>query len=183
MAKDVDLFKAAMKDVAPLRGRRPVARAGRLPDMAKSVGNSSRATPPRQTIRPARRDERPSFDRDIDRALSRGRREPEARLDLHGLTLAAAERAVVRFLEEAADRDLRIVLVVTGKGWREEGGRIVEGRIRGEFPGWLERPPIRASVRGVKPAHQRHGGTGAFYVLLRRRSSASNRSLRATPQR
>ena len=57
------------------------------------------------------------------------------------------------------------------------------GRIRAEFLGWLNRAENRARVRGVRPAHPRHGGSGAFYVLLRRRSSASSRSLRATPQR
>ena len=73
--------------------------------------------------------------------------------------------------------------VVTGKGLRLEGGRVFGGRIRAEFSGWLERADNRALVSGVRAAHPRHGGSGAFYVLLRRRSSASSRSLRATPQR
>lgn len=119
-----------------------------------------------------------SFDRDIDRSLSRGKLAPQATLDLHGMTLAAAERAVARFLEQATARDCRLALVVTGKGFRREDGRVVEGRIRAEFVGWLNRAENRARVRGVRPAHPRHGGTGAFYVLLRRRSAASKRSLR-----
>jgi DNA-nicking Smr family endonuclease len=124
-----------------------------------------------------------TFDRDIDRALSRGKVSPDAKLDLHGLTLAAAERAVARFLEDASARDFRVVLIVTGKGLREEAGRFVGGRIRAEFVGWLNRAENRARVRGVRSAHLRHGGSGAFYVLLRRRSSARMRSLRAAPQR
>jgi DNA-nicking Smr family endonuclease len=99
------------------------------------------------------------------------------------MTLAAAERAVSGFLDQATAQDLRIVLIVTGKGARLGGGRLLGGRIRAEFLGWLNRAENRARVRGVRPAHPRHGGSGAFYVLLRRRSSASNRSLRATPQR
>ena len=63
------------------------------------------------------------------------------------------------------------------------GNRTITGRIRSEFFGWLNRTDNRARVRAVRAAHAHHGGTGAFYVLLRRRSSASNRSLRATPQR
>ena len=123
------------------------------------------------------------FDRDVSRALSRRKLSPEATIDLHGMTLAAAERAVTRFLERAAAQDLRVVLVVTGKGLREEGGRTIDGRIRGEFVGWLNRGDNRERVRAVRAAHAHHGGTGAFYLLLRRRSSASSRSLRATPQR
>lgn len=123
------------------------------------------------------------FDRELSRQLARGKLVPQASLDLHHMTLAAAERAVRRFLVDAAAQNLRIVLIVTGKGARLEGGRMLGGRIRAEFIGWLNRADNRDLVRGVRPAHARHGGGGAFYVLLRRRSSASSRSLRATPQR
>ena len=88
-----------------------------------------------------------------------------------------------RFLARAADRDLRVVLIVTGKGLRKESGRLIGGRIRSEFVGWLNRADNRAYVRAVRSAHAHHGGSGAFYLLLRRRSSARSRSLRATPQR
>jgi DNA-nicking Smr family endonuclease len=108
---------------------------------------------------------------------------PQASLDLHGMTLASAERAVAVFLDGAAVRDLRVVLIVTGKGLRLQAGRMMGGRIRAEFLGWLNRADNRHRVRAVRPAHPRHGGSGAFYVLLRRRSSARSRSLRATPQR
>jgi DNA-nicking Smr family endonuclease len=110
------------------------------------------------------------FDRDVDRALSRGRRSPEAKLDLHGMTLAAAERAVAQFLAESSDQGRRVVLIVTGKGLRLEGGRVFGGRIRAEFLGWLDRADNRTRVAGVRAAHLRHGGSGAFYVLLRRRT-------------
>jgi len=90
---------------------------------------------------------------------------------------------VSSFIAESAEQNRRVVLIVTGKGLRLESGRVFGGRIRAEFAGWLDRPDIRARVAGVRPAHPRHGGSGAFYVLLRRRSSASSRSLRATPQR
>jgi DNA-nicking Smr family endonuclease len=123
------------------------------------------------------------FDRDIARALSRGKLMPQASLDLHGMTIALAERAVSAFLDRAAAQDLRLVLIVTGKGMRLEGGRVFGGGIRAEFLGWLNRADNRGRVRAVRGAHPRHGGTGAFYVLLRRRSSASSRSLRSTPQR
>ena len=86
------------------------------------------------------------------------------------MTLAAAERAVSRFLSESAQQGRRVVLIVTGKGLRLEGGRVFGGRIRAEFAGWLERADNRALVAGLRPAHPRHGGGGAFYVLLRRRT-------------
>jgi DNA-nicking Smr family endonuclease len=187
MAKDLDLFQAAMVGVTPLKGRRlpgrPVAARPKAEGSSKPHGSAvaTLAMTPRAMPAPAVQENR--FDRDVDRALAKGRRTPQAKLDLHGMTLAVAERAVTQFLADASERALRVVLVVTGKGTRLEGGRVFGGRIRAEFPGWLERAENRARVTGVRPAHPRHGGTGAFYVLLRRRSSASSRSLRETPQR
>jgi DNA-nicking Smr family endonuclease len=171
MAKDADLFRAAMVDVTPLKRRRSVRRpAGAV---ARSEGGETLVRAPARTVRRGGiADREPadfSFDRDVDRALSRGRRSPEATLDLHGMTLAAAERAVSRFLEEAVALKLRVVLIVTGKGLRQDDGRLFGGRIRAEFPNWLQRADNRVRVRGVKPAHPRHGGDGAFYVMLRRR--------------
>lgn len=199
MVKDVDLFAAAMADVKPLRSRKRAARLAAMPKKrpaapaAAKAASAAAATPrpavtaPARPVAPLSRpelsiDDR-AFDRDVSRALSRGKLVPQASIDLHGMTVAAAERAVVRFLDESTARDLRVVLVVTGKGVRLEGGRVLGGRIRGEFVGWLNRSDNRDRVRAVRPAHPRHGGGGAFYVLLRRRSSASSRSLRVTPQR
>jgi DNA-nicking Smr family endonuclease len=174
MAKDVDLFTAAMSDVAPLKGARrrlAVAPEANPASATKTIvpGAKEGPTPVRALKSMAQPLE--SFDRDVDRALARGRRRPEATLDLHGMTLVSAERAVAVFLSEASGRGLRVVLVVTGKGLRMESGRVFGGRIRAEFPGWLERPENRQRIAGVRAAHPRHGGAGAFYILLRRRTA------------
>jgi DNA-nicking Smr family endonuclease len=192
MAKDVELFRAAMADVKPLQGRtkgrkkpvvsRPKAE-GSLPALERSLAAALAMTKMPRGVTKVSSPVPQSFDREVDRALSKGRRNPEAKLDLHGMTLAAAERAVSVFIADSSAQNRRVVLIVTGKGQRLESGRVFGGRIRSEFPGWLERPENRARVAGVRPAHPRHGGGGAFYVLLRRRSSASSRSLRVTPQR
>jgi len=184
MAKDVDLFRAAMAGVKPFkRGRTPVTSKPKAegPPMPQEGFTAPLGVAASPVATPGIADQ--TFDRDVDRALSKGRREPEARLDLHGMTLTTAERAVAHFIADSAAQNRRVVLIVTGKGLRLEGGRVFGGRIRAEFQGWLDRPENRARVAGVRPAHPRHGGSGAFYVLLRRRSSASSRSLRATPQR
>lgn len=183
MVEDADIFAAAMADVKRLDGGRRAARP--RPEKAAVAPIVRRAVRPPVAIsrEPELNADGGSFDRDVSRKLSRRQLAPEATIDLHGMTLAAAEGAVTRFLERAVDRDLRVVLIVTGKGLREENGRTITGRIRSEFFGWLNRADNRARVRAVRAAHAHHGGTGAFYVLLRRRSSASSRSLRATPQR
>ncbi len=174
MAKDVDLFKAAMAGVRPIKGRKapkpaPAPALRRRGEEQKPARIASTVPPARTKDQAGTIVEAP-FDRDIDRALARGRRSPEAKLDLHGMTLSAAERAVAEFLARSSEQGQRIVLIVTGKGLRLEGGRVLGGRIRAEFLGWLDRADNRARVAGVRAAHPRHGGSGAFYVLLRRRT-------------
>lgn len=104
--------------------------------------------------------------------LRRGRLTPEARLDLHGMTLDRAHGALNAFIRSASADGLRLVLVITGKGRPEAGGELGlqrPGALRHGVPHWLSMPPLAAHVLQVAPAHARHGGGGAFYVYLRRR--------------
>jgi DNA-nicking Smr family endonuclease len=103
--------------------------------------------------------------------LRRGRMEPEARLDLHGMTSARAHAALIDFLLMAHARDLRLVLVITGKGQPDDSPHQPRrhGVLRHSLPHWLSAPPLTGRILQVTPAHPRHGGGGAFYVYLRRR--------------
>jgi DNA-nicking Smr family endonuclease len=104
--------------------------------------------------------------------MTRGKLAPEARIDLHGMTLAEAHPELIRFILNAHAQGLRLVLVITGKGkWRDDGGPIPQrvGALRHQVPGWLHLPPLAPAVLQVTEAHQKHGGSGAYYVYLRRR--------------
>ncbi len=100
--------------------------------------------------------------RAAEKRVRRGTLEIGARLDLHGHTQATAYAALVRFLSAASARGDRAVIVVTGMG---RGGL---GVLKQRLPEWLAEPGLRALVSGYAPAHRRHGGAGAFYVLLKR---------------
>lgn len=103
--------------------------------------------------------------------LSRGKMDPEARIDLHGMTLDQAEPALAGFLRRAHGSGKRLVLVITGKGRASENeGPIPErpGRLRRQVPIWLSRGALSGLVLQVVQAHRRHGGDGAYYVYLRR---------------
>lgn len=127
----------------------------------------STAAPAPTTARPLA----PSMDARAYRRLTRGKLAPEARIDLHGMTLAQAQPALAGFLRGAQARGLRLVLVITGKG---RGGAAEgplpyrPGALRHEVPLWLQRPPLAPLVLQVARAHARHGGDGALYVYLRR---------------
>jgi DNA-nicking Smr family endonuclease len=112
------------------------------------------------------------MDSKAHRKLTRGKLSPEARIDLHGMTLADAHPALLRFVADAHARGLRLLLVITGKGKaRNDEGPIPTrpGVLRHQVPQWLTGGPLRPLVLQVAQAHQRHGGSGAFYVYLRRR--------------
>lgn len=112
-----------------------------------------------------------SMDRKAFNRLTRGKLSPEARLDLHGMTLAEARPALLGFVTSAHARGLRLVLVITGKGrGGEDDGPIPRrrGALRHEVPHWLMSAPLKPMVLELRPAHRRHGGEGALYVYLRR---------------
>jgi DNA-nicking Smr family endonuclease len=99
--------------------------------------------------------------------VAKGRNEIDARLDLHGRTLAQAHGVLLRFLNRAQADGATLVLVITGKG-RVSGEGRETGALRREVPHWLTLPELRNVVLGFEAAHVGHGGEGALYVRLRR---------------
>jgi DNA-nicking Smr family endonuclease len=99
--------------------------------------------------------------------LSRGRKEIDARLDLHGMTQTRAHRALSGFLQRAHSEGLSFVLIITGKG-KTMGPESERGVLRRQVPQWLNLPEFRALVVGFDEAHIGHGGEGALYVRIRR---------------
>lgn len=91
----------------------------------------------------------------------------DARLDLHGFSRREAAGKVASFLAQSAQRGSRCVLVITGQGRRDPLAE-ARGVLRGALEGWLNEPATRPLVLACVPAQHRHGGQGAFYVLLRR---------------
>ena len=128
-------------------------------------------TPAQSAVVPPGREPHLRMDRRTFIQLKRGKAKPEARIDLHGMTAAAAHSALIAFLLRAHAEGRRLVLVITGKGDPESGGLFPEARgiLRRQVPHWLELPPLGPMILQVTEAHQRHGGSGAFYVYLRRR--------------
>ena len=104
-------------------------------------------------------------DRRSAERLSRGRLPIEGRLDLHGLTQTEAAARLAEFIAGASLADKRCVLVITGKGLGQSGG----GVLRDQVPRWLNLPPNRGRILTFDYAQPKHGGSGALYVLLKRR--------------
>lgn len=107
----------------------------------------------------------------IDRAhrdrLARGEVEIDVELDLHGLGEQDARALVRAAVEEAYQEGDRCLLVIHGRGKGSEFGSV----LREGLPEWLTAPPAGRRVMAFATALPRDGGSGASYVLLRRKRS------------
>ena len=106
-----------------------------------------------------------------ERKLARAAIEPDFTLDLHGHTLDQAHARLDSGLVQAKAMGARVVLLVTGNprptDAADRGSR--RGAIRAKVLDWLAAGPHGADVAAVRPAHRRHGGAGALYLVLRRK--------------
>jgi DNA-nicking Smr family endonuclease len=69
-----------------------------------------------------------------------------------------------RFIRQSWNEGYRAVLVITGKGL------LGDGVLRRLTPEWLAAPRLRDIVAGISESHRRHGGEGALYVALKRKT-------------
>lgn len=174
---DLDLWREVTRQVRPLSDRRQVAADGPAKQSEATTPSAPQGRPKKkiQTPQPKRETtikDTPlelshgtseGLDRRQDARFRKGRLPIEGRLDLHGLHLSPAQRALDRFLLDAQAQGKRCVLVITGKG------RDDRGALRREVPLWLNRPAVRSIVVSFTYAQQKDGGQGALYILLKRR--------------
>ena len=168
------LWESVAKQVKPLRKRPRKIKSPVAPAEAEATITPKSAAPPRpmtpaRIIPPSRPEPPPlaPIGRRERSQLSRGRKEIDARLDLHGMTQIRAHRVLLTFLQRAHGDGLTFVLVITGKG-KVGGAESERGVLRRQVPQWLSLPEFRSLVVGFEEAHIGHGGVGALYVRVRR---------------
>lgn len=152
--KDKRAWMAASRNVTPLKGRRGTP-AG--------VRRKSEGLDPAPPVPSRAKSYAPLQDRQNERAVRRGRQAYSATFDLHGHTRDSAFQVLPPFLAREQAKGSHCVIVITGKG------KSGEGVLRRAFLNWLDLPEARALISGYAPAHAKHGGSGAWYVFLRRR--------------
>lgn len=89
----------------------------------------------------------------------------DGRLDLHGMSQAEAHDALTGFVLASHRMGRRAVLVITGKGLYGERSGVLKSAV----PRWLNEAPLRDRILAFQPAQPKDGGSGALYVLLKRR--------------
>ena len=96
------------------------------------------------------------------RELRNGEIRWQARLDLHGLKPDAARKALCNFIDQQSTGSNRCLLIIHGKGGRLGEEPVLKNHVNH----WLQQFP---QVLAFHSAIPRDGGTGAVYVLLKRR--------------
>ena len=111
--------------------------------------------------------------RRLEQKMSRGQIDIDSTLDLHGMTQEEAKHAIINFIKVANKNNLKIILIITGKGISSENtntwnkNRYERGVLNKYLPAWLQMPEVRDYVNGYRYANQKHGGEGAYYILLK----------------
>ena len=126
--------------------------------------------PPRAAPPPPHQPERHGLDAGWDRRLAKGLLGADFTLDLHGAGLDAAHARLEHGLALALAQGARLVLLITGRARPQPAADRghARGAIRAKFVDWLMAGPHAARIAAIRPAHPRHGGAGAVYIVLRR---------------
>ena len=96
-------------------------------------------------------------------------------LDLHGLTLDEANKKVENFITDCFDRKVSKVIIVTGKGLHSQNDKdpyISEkfGILKNSVPDFIKNNlSLMAKIKSITSAEISDGGSGAFYVFLKKK--------------
>ncbi len=100
------------------------------------------------------------IDKNTAQRFKKGENIIDAKLDLHGMTSEKAHKALISFINKQVKAEKRRLLVITGKG---------NGILRSALPGWLSTPNVSGHILAFDTAQAKHGGGGAYYILLKRK--------------
>jgi DNA-nicking Smr family endonuclease len=103
------------------------------------------------------------------RRLRRGQYTVDQQVDLHGLNVPEARKAIEAFVEKRRKEGDRVVRIIHGKGGHSPRG---VSALRGEIAAWLSQGPAKRHVAAFATAPPEEGGAGALLVLLMRRQGS-----------
>lgn len=180
--QEAELWARVAATVKPLRPRavplvaaEPVPAApppppGKRPPRMVAVPVTQPAPRPAPVARPVRPLDRHGLDGSWEKKLARAEVHPDFTLDLHGHGLDAAHTRLDHGLMQALALGARVVLLITGRPRPAEAADRGErrGAIRAKVLDWLAAGPHASRIAAVRPAHPKHGGAGALYIILRR---------------
>lgn len=114
-------------------------------------------------------DDRRTIEKSILNKLAKGTYPIDFSIDLHGHKLDQAYVAFYHAFFSSLEQNFKLILVITGKGSMDGHS------IRSQFvQAWIHVPEIGKHILYISKAPQKHGGEGAFYLLLRKRKNGGS---------
>ena len=95
--------------------------------------------------------------------LKKKRFKPDSILDLHGFTLYSAKLSLQNFISNCYEKNIRNVLIITGKGQNNKGA------LKQEVPKWLSEKFFNKYLVNFNVAPRHFGGEGALLVRIKNR--------------
>ena len=95
-------------------------------------------------------------------------------IDLHGFTLQEANKTIEKFINDSFDHNVSKIIVVTGKGLHssvEKDPYVSKDLsiLKYSVPDFIENnPDLMKKVIEIKDAAVKDGGSGAFYIFLKK---------------
>ena len=90
-----------------------------------------------------------------------------SKIDLHGLTVDQAHQKLIEYFSINYKKKNLFHIVVTGLGNKTNGEEFFTGKIRRQFPFWLDTEKFQFMIKSYTPCKIQHGGLGAFYIKLK----------------
>ncbi|MDG1474026.1 MAG: DNA endonuclease SmrA [Porticoccaceae bacterium] len=113
--------------------------------------------------------QRPGVQHGVYKNLRMGKYEIQSRLDLHRHTVEQARVALFTFVEDCHKHSVRCALITHGKG----EGRQEPAKLKSCVNHWLRQFD---QVLAFHSAQKQHGGVGSTYLLIKKDSSARQRT-------
>jgi DNA-nicking Smr family endonuclease len=164
MSRD-DVWESYKRGITPAKKKTKIVAAKATPEKS-AAKKSAESGPPElpklsmESLLPAQG----ALERKREKSLRQGSLVIDARLDLHGMTQVEAFEALAAFMQAKTKTGKRHLLIITGKG---PAGA---GVLRNNLEKWLGQLPEAKMILALRPAALKHGGSGAFYVILRKKA-------------
>lgn len=164
-------WQAAAHLASPLKTKERHNALKRIKATAQEQPKQLRADRPNVTLPsvPLAQGQYAGVDKNTAERFRKGAVKMDGRLDLHGYTREEAWQKVEQFIHRHYLQGSRNLLIVTGKGRASaENPHAHAGVLRQYLPQWLTDDALRPYILAFDKAAHKDGGSGAFYVLLRR---------------
>ena len=94
-------------------------------------------------------------------SYKKGKVRPEGVIDLHGYRLHSARIALQKYILNAYEKNIRNILIITGKGYNNKG------ILKKEVPLWLNDQNLMSLLVNFEIAPKEFGGDGALLVKIK----------------